>query len=503
MQLIKQKRCGKIKGRTCADGRKQRQYINQEDSTPPTVSTEALLITLMVDALENRDVATSDVPGAFLHSDMDEDVTVIVDGALVELLVQSNNKYAKFVHICRDGKKVVFLKLDKALYGTVRAARLFWENLSGTLREYGFETNPYDACVMNMNIEGKQCTIVWHVDDLKISHVDESVINDIITKLESNYGKMSMTVGKRHTYVGMNIQYNDSGTVTIDMVDYVKECLAEFPETLEKEVKTPAASNLFEVRDEIPLLDPSLAKLFHRIVAKLLFVCKRARPDIQVPIAFLSTRTTKSNEDDWRKLRRLMRYLQFTSNLVLTLKAEDLTVIKWWVDASYAVHDNMRSHTGATMTLGGGALYSKSSKQKLNTKSSTEAELVAASDMVGQILWTKEFLANQGYQVKRNILYQDNKSAILLEKNGSLSSSQKTRHINVRYFFIKDKVDQGDIEIVYCPTGDMLADFFTKPLQGNQFIAFRERILGLSYAKIQEGVAGPVNTRTVIKASEF
>ena len=198
-----------------------------------------------------------------------------------------------------------------------------------------------------------------------------------------------------------------------------------------------------------------------------------------------------------------MRYLNATADLILTIKAEDLTVIKWWVDASYAVHENMRSHTGATMSLGGGCLYSKSTKQKLNTKSSTEAELVAASDMSGQILWTKEFLAHQGYQVKRNILYQDNKSAILLEKNGSLSSSQKTRHINVRYFFIKDKVDNGDIEIVYCPTGEMLADYFTKPLQGSQFIAFRERILGLSYAKIQEGVEGSINTRTVTKSSEF
>ena len=179
-----------------------------------------------------------------------------------------------------------------------------------------------------------------------------------------------------------------------------------------------------------------------------------------------------------------MRYLHSTKNLVLTLKAEDLTVIKWWVDASYAVHDNMRSHTGATMTFGGGAIYSKSSKQKLNTKSSTEAELVAASDMSGQILWTKYFLEAQGYQVKRNILYQDNKSAILLEKNGALSSSQRTRHINVRYFFIKDKIDQGDIEIVYCPTGNMLADYFTKPLQGSQFELFCKRILGLAYCTL-------------------
>ena len=90
----------------------------------------------------------------------------------------------------------------------------------------------------------------------------------------------------------MNVIYNESGTVTIDMSDYVKECLAEFPEQIDKEAKTPAAATLFEVCDKIPRLNPEQAKIFHRIVAKLLFVCKRSRPDIQVPIVFLSTRTT-------------------------------------------------------------------------------------------------------------------------------------------------------------------------------------------------------------------
>ena len=167
VQLIKQKRCGKIKGRTCADGRKQKEYIKEEDSTSPTVSTEALLLTLMIDANEHRDVATADVPGAFLHSDMDEETFVVVDGALVDLLIQSNNKYAKYVHITKQGKKLVFLKLDKAIYGTVKAARLFFENLSGKLSDYGFTSNPYDVCVMNKMINDKQCTVAWHVDDLK------------------------------------------------------------------------------------------------------------------------------------------------------------------------------------------------------------------------------------------------------------------------------------------------------------------------------------------------
>ena len=180
------------------------------------------------------------------------------------------------------------------------------------------------------------------------------------------------------------------------MKEYVKEAIDKFPEEVNTEAKTPAGPNLFETREETPQLQTDKAQMFHRIVAKLFFVCKRGRSDIQVAIAFLSTRTSKSDEDDWRKLRRLMRYLASTIDLVLTLKVDDLTVIKWWVDASYAVHDNMRSHTGATMTLGTGSLYSKSSKQKLNTKSSTVAKLVAATDFVLQTLWMVHFIDAHG-----------------------------------------------------------------------------------------------------------
>ena len=480
VQLIKQKRCGKIKGRTCADGRKQRQYINQEDSTSPTVSTEALLITLMIDAHEHRDVATTDVPGAFLHSDMDEDVTVVVDGALVDLLVQSNNKYAEFVHICKNGKKVVFMKLDKALYGTVRAARLFWENLSGKLRDYGFETNPYDPCVMNKIINDKQCTIVWHVDDLKISHVDSKVVDEMLAYLSSQFEELSTTRGNKHTYVGMDIYFPGDGTVDIDMSHYLQEALDAFPELIDKLVTSPAANHIFEVNEDSPKLSEEKREKLHSIVAKLLFVSTRGRPDIHLPISFLTSRVTKADDDDWKKLKRLLQYIKGTMDLRLTLSAEKMNIVKWWVDAAYAVRQGCRSQTGSTMTLGRGTIMSKSTKQKINTKSSTESELVGASDSVPQIVWTNYFIAAQGYEINDTILYQDNTSAIAMETNGKLSSGKRTKHINIRYFFIQDRVRNGEITLKYCPTDQMLADYFTKPLQGIKFIQFRDMILGIT-----------------------
>jgi hypothetical protein len=160
----------------------------------------------------------------------------------------------------------------------------------------------------------------------------------------------------------------------------------------------------------------------HSIVAKLLFVGKRARPDTQVPIAFLTSRVTKADEDDWKKLKRMLQYLNSTINMPLTISIDKMSIIKTWVDASYAIHNDMRSHTGGIIMMGKGALYTKSSKQKINVKSSTEAELVGASDFIPQTIWTNSFINAQGYEVLDSKLNQDNMSAMKMERNGSSSA---------------------------------------------------------------------------------
>jgi len=120
----------------------------------------------------------------------------------------------------------------------------------------------------------------------------------------------------------------------------------------------------------------------------------------------------------------------------------------------------MRSHTGVVMILVKGAMYYASTKQKLNTKSSMEAELVAIDDAMAQVLRTRHFLVAQGEYVPTTTIYQDNKSSILLAENGKQSSSQQTRHLNVRYFFVSDKIKKGEVKVAFCPTHDMLADFY-------------------------------------------
>ena len=175
-----------------------------------------MFFTCIIDALETRDVATTDIPVAFIQADMDEIVNMKIEGKMAHLMTKINSKKYEKYTVMEKVKQVIYVRLLKTLYGTLKAALLFWENLSDTLQEWGFKINPYDWCVVNKMINGKQCTIGWHVDDLKISHVDSEVVDDILNKLDERYGKEALMVTTRvkiHDYFGMTLDYNIDGKV--------------------------------------------------------------------------------------------------------------------------------------------------------------------------------------------------------------------------------------------------------------------------------------------------
>jgi hypothetical protein len=187
----------------------------------------------------------------------------------------------------------------------------------------------------------------------------------------------------------------------------------------------------------------------------------------------------KATDKDWKKLKHLVGYLKQTRSLPLTLSSDNTSIVKWWVDGSYATHPDMRGHTGTGLSLGRGFPVVSSTKHKLNTRSSTEAELVSVDDCMPMILWSRYFLLEQGYNVEENILFQDNRSAMLLEKNGKASSRKRTKHINIRYYFVTDRIAKGELKVQWCPTTEMVADYMAKPLQGKLFRRFRDLIMGL------------------------
>jgi hypothetical protein len=199
----------------------------------------------------------------------------------------------------------------------------------------------------------------------------------------------------------MELDFSEKGKVKIGMIQYVEGMLEDFPEKIKitDTVVTPASGGLFNKGQGKELKNQECTDAYHTMVAKALFLFKYARPDIQPTILVLCMRVKGLNKANWAKLVRLMKYLNGMRELMLTLSADNLPCIKWYVvDASFAVHPDCKSHTGATMSYGDGdgAVQLNSRKQKLNTKSSTECKIVGVDNISVMILCTKLFLEEQG-----------------------------------------------------------------------------------------------------------
>ena len=493
LMFLKEKRCGKIKGHGCADGRRQLLWYSKERKSAPTVMIESVFLTCAIDAKEGRDVATVDIPGAFLQAKSKDHPTIRLDRQLVEALVKIDKNYEKYVTE-EKGVPVMYGRAEQNLYGCVDAAMNYYELFVDYMENVlGFELNPYDRCVANKMINGKLCTVLWWVDDLKISHKDADVVSEVIDNLRRKFGMvpgfpLTETRGLVHDYLGMIISFEKAGEVKFTMYDYLRRMFEELPEEMIGRSEQPAGAYLFQTNDENGVLLPKKkAEEFHHLTAKLLFLSKRARPDICTAVAFLCTRVQKPDVDDWKKLGKLMMYLQGTAGLPLIIGVDDTNNVRWYIDGSFAVHNDMRGHTGIAMTMGKGALYSSSQKQKLNSKSSTETEVIGLNDGLNQVLWTKYFLEGQSYGVKYTSILQDNKSSILMEENGKLSSTKNTRHIAIRFYFICDVMKRKgneDMRIEWCPTLEMWGDYYTKPLAGSLFKKMRGYILGIDNGMI-------------------
>jgi hypothetical protein len=236
----------------------------------------------------------------------------------------------------------------------------------------------------------------------------------------------------------MTMDMTEPKVCKITMAGFVTELMAECTD-ISGTADTPSTATLFEISPTAALLGERSSR-FHSLVAKLLYLGKRSRPDILTTVAFLSTRVLKATEEDWKKLVKLVRYLRGTERLGIRLEANDPTVVMAYVDASFGVHADMRSHSGVVISPGRGPVYASSSRQRINTKSSTEAELVAVSDAYGQVIWTRNFVAALG-QIVGPVQLQLSTMALL--RNGR-SNSSRTRHIDIRYFFMSDRMAAGD-----------------------------------------------------------
>jgi hypothetical protein len=238
------------------------------------------------------------------------------------------------------------------------------------------------------------------------------------------WSKMDLLVrqGKIHDYLGIQINYSEDQKVKLTMFDYIEELIKDTPSELMKGSSvTPAVNHLFGVHPECVKLNDVDTAIYHHLTAKLLYLSKRTQPDLLLNVSFLTKQVLQSDIDDWTKLG--LCYLSSTKHHPFVLDADNTGIIRWWVNASFAVHPNMHSNMGATMSPGTGCSYAISWMQKLNTHSSTESELVGIDDAMPLIIWTRFFLLGQGFDVSDNVVYQDNQRAMLLENNAKMYTS--------------------------------------------------------------------------------
>ena len=474
LAFLKEKRDDTLKTRVCADGSSQERSAN-EDVSSRTVSIESIFAIAAVNAHQGRKVRSFDIEGAYLHAKLDKDIYMDLEPSLAKILVSLKPDYKGFL----DPRGGLRVKLDRALYGLVESAKLFYDHISKNLLKLGYKANPYDPCVFNkVTRKGNQITVCVYVDDLKASCVEEAALDGLEADLKRIYGAVTSHSGKIIDYLGMKFDYTMPGVCKITMDSMIEEILQEHG--VQGDASTPANPELYQVEEsssENPDLNREEREKFHGTVQKLLYLSKRVRPDILTAVAFLTTRVSAPTMKDGGKLSRLLKYLNGTKKMGLRLGAgKNPITVTSYVDASFAVHPDMKGQTGVVTTLGSGAIMSKSSKQKLVARSSTEAELIGLSDAVQQVLWTRNFLLSQGISLKEAEVAQDNKSTIILAERG-YSTSQRTRHVAIRYVFVKDRIESKEIKVSYVRTEDMLADFFTKPLQGALFRRLRNEIM--------------------------
>jgi hypothetical protein len=267
--FLKEKRDATVKGRMVAGGNKQRDTIEKLDASSPTAALESVLLTAIIDAHEGRDVAVIDILNAFVQTRLEDDADKAImrlRGKLAELMVKvAPEIYTKYVIINSKGETVLNVRLLNALYGIMKAALLYYQRFVTDLKSIGFEINPYDPCIANKILKGKQLTVIWHVDDLKVSHVSSNVVTKMADWLKSTYerlfddgsGEMKICRGKIHEWLGMTLDFTVDGEVKVTMIPYVKEIVQQFQEhdNSTKTAATPAAEHLFKsMRTLLPSL---------------------------------------------------------------------------------------------------------------------------------------------------------------------------------------------------------------------------------------------------------
>jgi hypothetical protein len=433
-----------------------------DDNTSPTIRIQSVYILLNISAFEGRRIMIIDIKAAYLNAPMDShQVYVKMRKDLVELLLHMKHELKK--HVNKDGS--IVYKVLKAMYGLVEAARLWYDHLSASLIRFGFTVCSSDRAVFKLeNSLGKQL-IGFHVDDGLVSSPNIAMENKLLEYLRSIYAGVNATIEPQCTFLSILINYDiKNKMISLSQPGYIDDILRQ--NHITTLARTPCTGSLM-VKNSTTPIDISA----HRSkMMQLSYLAGKTRPDLAFTVSVLITRLTSPTLGDEAKTNRMLSYVNSTKDLTLNFKPTSLQVIAS-IDASYAIHEDARSHYCTHISLGpnNAPFHFQSGVIKSVCRSSTEAELFAVNNGISDLLWAIDFMNELGYPQNTVPILEDNQSVIDIVTGPIRNYQSKSKHIRVRHGFIRQQIIDGIVKFIWTETGEMLADLGTKPIVGTRF----------------------------------
>lgn len=449
----------KYKARFVVKGFLQEYGVNYRDTYAPVTRAVSIRVILALAASRKWPVEQMDVTTAFLYGHLQEEVYIEPpEGSTYE------------------GDKV--WKLNRALYGLKQAPRAWNQQLTEFMISIGLRQSVSDPCIFLSYGDDSQldCAVAIYVDDIIITAALIILRNKVKKALAARYKMTDM--GLLSWYLGMKITQQPS-VITLSQESYIEATLEKFGMAECKSASTPMLEGSQQQESKSDELDTEGAKQYRSLLGCLMYISICTRPDISFAVNRLARFVSHPTAELWTAAKRILRYLQGTSDYGLAFKGESTSetpTLIGFSDASWADQDaNRCSTTGILFQLGQCTIAWSSYVQKGVATSSTEAEYCALSDTVKEATWIQRLLTELGAAQPPTVIYQDNQGTIASVLSES-SSMGRLKHVDTRYHNARAKVLEGTISLNYLPTADMIADVLTKPLGPTKHSKFRAKM---------------------------
>ena len=445
----------KRKARLVAQGFSQQHGIDYDEVFAPVVKYTSLRTVFAIANQFDMDIHQMDVKSAYLNGDIDHDIYM----KQPEGYIDPENP----TKVC---------KLNKGLYGLKQGARLWNEKIDGYLKSHGFVSSDADPCIYVKVNEGKILIIALYVDDTILASNCNKML---LSAKEMLHRKFEMSdLGEVKSILGMSIDRNrEKGILYINQKSYFEEILRNFGMEDCKPVSTPMepGKQFEKTPDDKDGVD---TQRYQSIIGSLIYASIATRPDLSVTVSRLSQHMSKPNEDHWAAIKRVLRYLKGTLDFGLIFKRTENFELIGYSDADWAGDiETRKSTSGYVFLLGGNPISWTSKKQPIVALSTTEAEYIALCLATQESVWLRQLLSH--LKQKPNgptIINEDNQGTICISKN--IRNHSRTKHIDIKYHYIRECIQQGLISMKYCETKIMVAHIFTKGLAKPGFIFHRE-----------------------------